>query len=105
MLSHEDARAWIESHWAEDAFCCIQFRYPGIKSLFIKGAFTQDDALNLTDHVLEVDGAIINDVLLSVPDENTSWFTRLDTKDFDGNRLKLCHRCTFRFTGARCPRH
>src|SRR5258708_29984381 len=104
-LSYDDARAWIETHWAVGAFCCVQFRYPGIKSLFVKGAFTKDDALKVTDHILEVDGAIINDVLISTPDKNTAWYTRLDSKDIDGNKLKLCHRCSHRFISERCPRH
>jgi hypothetical protein len=103
MLSVSQAEAWVRDNWADDAFCCVSIRVYGSRAWFVKGAFTISRALEIINDV-NVD-SYIDDVVVSTPDENTSWFTRLDSKDIDGNKLKLCHRCSNRFAGGSCPEH
>lgn len=103
MLSKDQAKAWVRQSWDKDACCAVSIKFYGSKAWFVKGAFTVDRALEIINDV-GVD-SYIDDVIVSTPDENTSWFTRLDSKDIDGNKLKLCHRCLYRFTGGKCPKH
>lgn len=102
-MSAEQAESWVRRNWSDDAFCCISIRMYGSKAWFVKGAFTITSALEIISNV-GVD-SYIDDVVVSTPDEHTAWFTRLDTKDIDGNKLRLCHRCLYRFSGSKCPKH